>query len=104
MFGAALAEPNTPNHDEPPNGKSTTRWYGPFITNDAVEPLMVSPDAGVIVRVLVEVTCPYRSMTSRVTDGQVCPTQVAPADGKVMVLAAVMEPGVHIFWSVINAV
>jgi hypothetical protein len=40
------------------------RVKGAVMTMEAVEPLIVSPDAGVMVRVLVEVTAPNTSMIS----------------------------------------
>ena len=74
---------------EPPVGVKETRMYGAVRVMEVVAPLMVSPEAGAMTRVLVEVTAPATSTTSRVAVGQVWPTQEAPAEGRVQVREAV---------------
>lgn len=69
------------------------------MTREAVEPLMVSPDAGVRVRVLVWETAPKMSITVRALP-QPWPTQVPPALGRVQIRGAEKVTEVETFTSV----
>jgi hypothetical protein len=103
-LGEDVTEETIATQAEPLTGTREMRVLGTEMTSEAVEPLIVSPEAGAMVRVLVAVIAPATSITSRLFAGQVWPTQVAPADGRVHVRGAVKARVVMTRWSVISMV